>query len=88
MCCGLMMKAVIVLGSLKPKRIHLIFIVFKKNSKASGKKPYGTSNHKGNYTSLYKAIPLEKRVTLLFIIIFYEVTSMKSWKYYHMNCKG
>lgn len=30
----------------------------------------------------------KKRVTLLFIIMFYEVTSMKSWKYYHMNSKG
>lgn len=52
------------------------------------KKPYGTLNHKGNYTSLYEAFSLEKRVNLLFIIIFYEVISMKSWKHYHMNSKG
>lgn len=47
-------------------------------SKTSRKKPYGTPNHKGNYVSFYKTFPLDKRVTLLFIIIFYEVTSMKS----------
>lgn len=92
MWCGLMLKTLIILGVyeiLKDKsNLYCVFQKKKKKSKESGKKPYGTLNHKGNYTSLYEAFSLEKRVNLLFIIIFYEVTSMKSWKHYHMNSKG
>lgn len=73
------MKAMISLrASLKPLG-WIQYFLSSKLSKTSRKKPYGAPNHKGNYTSFLQSIPTRKRATLLFIIIFYEETSMKSW---------
>lgn len=66
-------------GLLLNLRGWIQYLVSSKMSKTSRKKPYGIPNHKGNYTSFLQSIPTRKRATLLFIIIFYEETSMKSW---------